>query len=594
MRDVLIYDIETDSLDVNKAKVKWFGAYSYLFDKYYLIPFDKKRVQDILNRHRVFVGFNNKGFDNPILENNGCGVGEYKIIIDLFEISAPKGASEYNKNFKNKLKQMGVDINKFSLKEIIKILKLDDVNKEDIDYEIFKKDILTKKEIIKIKIYLKQDLILTKKLFEWYEKQFNPLKDLLNIKDKNDYKHLTTSLASLAYMIMCNKAGLELVWGERTENTKSFAGGHHIEPIYDKVKGNIVNIDFTSAYPHALMMGNLYSPSKEGWSGGKYFNEGIGKIKGIYDDKQLGKIEKALQEIFIIRLKAKQEGDNIKSQAYKICINSQYGLTGNPVFKTFYNPTTAADCTHIVRTWLKKIAKELEENGFNVLYGFTDNLIVEIPSKLTEDRLMYEVSKFINKAKSNMPFPLETFNMELEERMKFIWFVAKNCYLWVTDENKVKYKSTLLNKNTPKVIMEVFKEYMEPKIVKELDVNFSEKELLTELINKLKEDIGLASEEYKVSDVDSYKVKTSLQYQIAEKYGSGVHYLIPNKVMIGIGKAKKTKKRPIPIRYCSIKEFKKNNLKIEDIELKRVLQHIKPFIKIKKEQTLLFPMEKTC
>jgi len=55
----------------------------------------------------------NKSFDNPILENNGCGVGEYKIIIDLLEISAPKGNSEYNKYFKNKLKQMGININKF-------------------------------------------------------------------------------------------------------------------------------------------------------------------------------------------------------------------------------------------------------------------------------------------------------------------------------------------------------------------------------------------------------------------------------------------------------------------------------------------------
>jgi len=58
MRDVLIYDIETDSLNTDKAKVKWFGAYSYLYDKYYLIPFDREEIQDILDRHRVLVGFN--------------------------------------------------------------------------------------------------------------------------------------------------------------------------------------------------------------------------------------------------------------------------------------------------------------------------------------------------------------------------------------------------------------------------------------------------------------------------------------------------------------------------------------------------------
>lgn len=592
MRDVLIYDIETDSLDIKKAKVKWFGAYSYLFDKYYSIPFNKKIIQDILNKHRVFVGFNNKGFDNLILENNGCAIGDYKIVIDLLEISAPKGNSDYNRYFKNKLKQMGIDINKFSLKEIVKVLELDNKNKGDIDYKIFQKNMWNREEVIKIKEYLKQDIVLTLKLFEWYEKQFEPLKELLNIKDRANYKHLTTSLASLAYMIMCNKAGLDLKWGEKKEKVVSFAGGHHIEPKWGKVKGNIVNIDFVSAYPHALIMGNLYSYSKEGWSGGIYFNEGIGKIKGIYDNKNQGKIEKALQQLFMIRLKAKREGDLIKSQAYKICINSQYGLTGNPIFETFYNPNTAADCTHIVRTWLKKIAKLLEEEGFKVLYGFTDNLIVEIPKKLSEDRLMYKVKKFIEEVKSNMPFPLETFNMELEERMKFIWFVAKNCYLWVDDKNKVKYKATLLNKNTPKVIMQVFDEYMSPKIINELDVNFTEEELMKQIINRLEDNILLGAEEYKVGSLDSYKVQTSLQYQISDKYGEGKHFLIPNKMMVGIGKAKRTKNKN-PIRYCTPEEFKEKGLQIKDIELKRLLQHIKPFIKIIKEQTLLFPMETT-
>ena len=36
-RDVLVYDIETDSLDVKTAKIKFFGAYSYINDEYYLL-----------------------------------------------------------------------------------------------------------------------------------------------------------------------------------------------------------------------------------------------------------------------------------------------------------------------------------------------------------------------------------------------------------------------------------------------------------------------------------------------------------------------------------------------------------------------------
>jgi len=70
---------------------------------------------------------------------------------------------------------------------------------------------------------------------------------------------------------MCNRAGLKVEWGERDKDVISFSGGHHVEPKLNKCKGNIVNIDFTSAYPHALIMGNLYSPTKEGWDGRPYF-----------------------------------------------------------------------------------------------------------------------------------------------------------------------------------------------------------------------------------------------------------------------------------------------------------------------------------
>ena len=584
IRDVLIYDIETDSLDIDEAKLKWFGAYSYIDNKYYLLPYTEQvAIQELMNRHRIFIGFNNKAYDNPILENNNIVMGDYKITIDLLEMSGQKGTSNYNKNFKNKLIQMGIDIDRFSLKNIIEVLKLDKVNKGDIDYKIFRKSAWNEKETKEIKKYLRQDIVLTKKLFEWYEEQFEPLKEMLPNNSQRNYKHLTSSLASIAYMIICHKAGLKLEWGERRKG-KSFSGGHHIEPRgKNKIKGNIFNIDFTSAYPHALMMGNLYSPSEKGWNGKPYF-----EIEGTYDNKNFGKIEAALKDIFTERLKAKRVGDKIKSQAYKIVINSLYGLTGNAIFKSLYNPTTAADCTHIVRTWLKKLAKLSEEYGFEILYGFTDNIILKIPEEFPDEgRLMLVVNKFIEEVKSNMPFPLDTFNMEVETRMKFIWFVAKNCYLYVDNENEVKYKSTLLNKNTPEVIMKVFNEYMKPKIIKELDVNFEKNELVEKIIIELSKDISLAAEEHKVGDLDSYKAKTSLQYQISEAYGEGTHYLIPNKAMIGIGKAKGTKKVR-PVRYCTIEEFKKNKLQIKDIELKKLLQHIKPFIKTWDDQRKLF------
>jgi hypothetical protein len=585
IRDVLIYDIETDSLDINEAKVKFFGAYSFIDKEYYLLKGTEiKEIKTLLERHRVLVSFNGKAFDNPILINNGYELeNKSKVFIDLYEISAQKGSGNFGHYNKNKLIQMGIEIKTFNLKNIINILKLDKDSKGDIDYKIFQKNDWSKEELKEIKIYLKQDIILTKKLFLWYEEQFKPLKPMLSTKSQRNYKHIVSSLSTIAYEIICNKAGLKVEWGEKEigSTRQSFDGAHHINPLREKVKGNIVNIDFTSAYPHALIMGNLFSKSDDGWNGDNYFN-----IKGIYDNKKQGKIENALKEILLERLKAKKNGDTVKSKAYKIIINSLYGLTGNLVFKSLYNPVTASDCTSMIRTCLKKLAKTLEENGYEVLYGFTDNVIVKIPEELfvlnnketNEEVLLNIIKNFIEEVKSHVPFPMDSFNLEIETKMKFIWFVAKNCYLYVNSNDEVKYKSTLLNTNTPKVIMNVFEKYMKPKIIKELDINFTEEELIKQIKIELKEDLLLSAEEHKVIDCSEYKSKTSLQYQISKQYGDGTHYLIPNLARVGIGKQKGTKKIK-PIRYCSIEEFKLNNLTIEDISLKKLIECLKPFLK---------------
>lgn len=579
---VLIFDIETDGIDTTTANMKWFGAYSYKEKKYYL--FDNKKncqIKDLIKSHKVLVGFNNKHFDQPILERYGVDFN-YKIIIDLYEISASKSGGEHTINNKNKLVQMGYKLKNYKLKTIIETLKLDNVNKGDINYNIFKKEEWNEDEIKEIKKYLKQDIILTKKLFEWYEEQFNPLKQLLPEEAQRKFVHIKSTLSSLGYQIICNKAGLEVEWNDkRPDNIKSYTGAHHIENRNDLIKGNIVSIDFISAYPHALMMYNLFSPSENGWDGKDYY-----KINGCYNNKQLGKIETALKYIFMERIKAKKNKDKPKNLSYKIIINSIYGLTGNYKFKSLYNPTTAGDCTSIVRTWLKKLAKTLEENGFDILYGFTDNIYVKIPEQLNQERLMNVVNKFINKIKNNTPFPMDSFGMELEKEIRMIWFASKNCYLYVTKNNKVEYKSTLLNVNTPKLIMDVFNNYMKPIIIKELNINFKKEELEEEIKKILKENVTQSSSEYNVNDLESYNVKTSLHYQISEKYGTGKHFLIPNLRGVGIGKSKTTKRKE-GVRYCTLEEFNKNKLSYLDIDISKLIDHLKLFIINKTHQTSL-------
>lgn len=578
---ILIYDTETNSKLPEEASLKWFGAYSYTTKQYYLFDYTQKnQIQKIIDEHNVFIGFNNKSFDNVVIENYGISL-EFKQVIDLWEISAPRGNGDFGKNNKNRLVAMGIKLKNFTLKNIAEVLKLDDFGKGDIDYNIFMKDTWTEEEKTQIKKYLKQDIELTKRLYEWYETQFAPLKKLLPEEEIRKFKHIKISLASLAYHIICHKAALPIAWTEeadKVQDVERIAGGHHIDPREEMSSGNIVYLDFTSAYPHALLMGNLFSlvkPEEQGWNG-----QGFYELKGKYNNKEQGKIENAIKEIFLERLSAKRAGDKIKAQAYKIVINSIYGLANNQSFKSIYNPITPGDCTHIVRTWIKKLAKTIEESGFRCLYGFTDSIMVKIPKESSKEELLYIVNKFIEKIKSTFPFPMNTFGMEVEHELKFVWFVEKkhNKYLWVDNNNEIQYKQTLLNTNTPLVVMRVFDEYIKPKIVKELDVNFTEKELKDKLLEFLEKDIQLAAVEYKVSEKSQYKVKTSIHYQISDKYGEGRHLLIPNSKGIGIGRGKDTKKNKAT-RHCSIEDFRSNDLAIQDIDLKNLMVYFKPFYK---------------
>jgi DNA polymerase elongation subunit (family B) len=581
-KSILVLDIETDSVDIETARMKWFGAYSYLHNEYYMLEFpkDRKEIISLLKDHKVHVGFNTKEFDNPIISNNlnlNENIFEYKVIIDLLEISAPKQGFTLKMSYrKNRLAAMGIKLKSFKLKSIIEALKLDkDIGtKGDIDYKIFAKDEWTAEERADIIKYLKQDIELTKILFEWYENQFSPVKRLLPQKAQDNFLYIKTSLPVLAYNIICHKAGREPIFGEKTSDRRSYEGGHHIENRVKLAKGNIIEVDFTSAYPHAIMMGNLHSPVNEGedgWDGDEYY-----KIKGKYNKIEQGKVELALKEIFLERLKAKKEGDKPKDKSFKICINSFYGASANPVFKSIYSRNAASDCTSIVRTWMKKLAKTLTENGYECLYGFTDSIFILIPPNLNKAHALCVIDEFIKEAVAHMPFPMDTFKMGIEEEIKMIWFVAKNCYLFVTNKDEIKYKSTLLNTNTPPAVMKLFETYMKPVIIKNLEIPFTKKELQEQLKIVLEKEPELGAQEYNVSSLDSYKVTTSLQYRISKQYGTGRHKLIPNRKGVGLPMGKDTK-REAAMRLCTIEEFKEKNLNAGDIDLKHLTSHLRPF-----------------
>lgn len=571
VNDVLIFDIETYSpYDISNfsryvatANLKWFGAYSYKHKQFYYYTHEERdKIQKLIDEHRVIAGFNSKSFDIPIMINNAYNL-DYKIRIDLLRVLwDPDNRVPVRSN----IMKVGGKILKdfipdYKLKTIGETLGLS-VPKGDLDYTIFEKTRWDDNEINKILEYLHADIVLTKELFEYLYKEFEPLKDFMSELDQKKYNWMRTSTGSYTYKVVCHETGLEEKYPEGFVEHEKYEGGFVALPTQDEARGKLYALDFTSAYPHAFMMGNLYSNNcnccedEEKWSGNKLF-----PVNGKYCQKQMGKIETTIKNLFLQRLEYKENKDP-REYAVKIIINTLYGISGSPTFMSLYNTITASDCTLIARQMIKHARKLFDEAGYNLLYTDTDSVYLEDVYN-DKDKLLKVRDQIVEDIKDGLPFPQDTFGMSIDEEMKAMWFFkgklgeySKKFYAYLTNDNKLKLKGVPLIKSTcSKVSQEVYN-ILKPLMIEREDIKFDREFIKEKVFEVLREDMSLAAKLYKTKSLSSYSSPTCLQAQISSELGIGNHWLIPN-YKIGVGKGMK--------RYATLEQAK--DLEVEDLFL---------------------------
>ncbi len=599
--NTLVYDIETRTFgkpDITKDRLRIFGCYSYKTNKTYLLT-DKVEIQKIIDAHKFLVGFNNQGtreqpgYDNPILIREGINL-KYKRIIDLMGI------------FKQRASQIKIDkgmlgdlLMKYSLDYITKTLGLveEDTGKKEIDYTMFQKEVWTKEEREEIMEYTKRDIEVTKKLYDWVEDYFSGFKPFLNKEDVDNKIYLTASIAKFAYKSICKAMNWEEVYNkERFNDGPGISGGYVAYPAGEEFEGNIYCLDFNSLYPHILIQANLYGRRKEGklydsvgWSGNN-----VWKVNGVYETDKLSGIGELLKKWYKDRLEYKKQGDK-REYTIKIIINTIYGILNSSFYQLVYDKTAGGDCTRIGRQWTKYAREEFKKAGYKVIYTDTDSVYIIDPFN-DKERMLKVKDKIIKHIKDSTPFPQDTFDMGIDDEIKYMFFfkgqnkedkatdvemdqddfinkpkgLMKKNYIYVTQDGKVKIKNLGIKKKSNSLLSrKIFWDYLVPKI-KEGQIKFS-KAFITNLINELlQKDINLASMRKDVGHFKQYKSQTCLAAQISKKYGSGIHFLIPNTKGLGIGKGK---------QFCTIEEFKNRDLTISDINLDNVWKELHYFIK---------------
>jgi len=213
-------------------------------------------------------------------------------------------------------------------------------------------------------------------------------KSLITGMQLDRVKGSVASLDSL-YLRKAKKSGYicnNSRFGERTERIK---GAYVMDPkpgIYDWVGV----LDFKSLYPSIMRTYNIDPIA---------FAKGgpIAAPNGATFADEMGILPQIIEMLWQERDKAKRQNDDSKSYAIKIIMNSFYGVIANPSCR-FYSLDMGNAITSYAREAIKKTASLIEEKGYDVLYGDTDSVFVDMKTDSIEasEKIGKKISKSIN------------------------------------------------------------------------------------------------------------------------------------------------------------------------------------------------------
>jgi len=623
-KDCLVYDIETwaetsNGTEVNIhsqfdlyiqcAKVKWFGAYSYKSDTYYVLNAqkDKALIQSLLNSHNTLIGFNSEEFDYPILLNNGFIKEDKKPIhIDLMQVLGKttfKNRSGYP--YKNRGALMGFKFANNSLRTIAETMNLE-TQKGEINYQIFKKDTWDFDEEMEIQTYSNGDIMTEKELFEELWKFWVPFTELLAEDYVKDFSWIRSSIASLTYKAACSYLNVKPTYADKIPE-KEEMGGNVLLPTYEEAT-KVWYVDFASLYPHLMCMFNLLAESKLTSGEGIWHGNDVFKVRGYYDVSVRHPLNKQIANKLRERLELKKtDPKNPMVHCLKIFLNGLYGAMRSSTFEQIHTPNSGWDCCWLGQQAQDFVIKRMEEFGFEAIYGDTDSvmLMAKEENKNNREYVLECLSKIVSLINENSPFPMDTFNINIEAYVDYILFPFSNEAMDDEDGNRIKENGKLVKErkgkkknyayittnkegekevklvglpiikdNATELGIKIYEEILKPIIIEKNRAKFTQEFIRTTINTYLQkpEIMQLISQKYKVNPLSTYKLESQIQAQISKAYfegEAGQINLIKNRKLGKVGKG---------VRYCTVEEAIQNKLTADELDLKKLLNELEPFI----------------
>lgn len=575
IKQVLYYDIETapyydDRADANKDKLRFVGFRLPSGQKViYEHPQQREAIQNTLSSYRYLAGHNIEtrtyngmeyGYDNKVMTRHGYKLknrdGSKIIFFDTQKILEKRAGS---------MMYIKLGQGQYNLRYLTEYFNLvdDSTRKGDFNYYLLRKPFLLPQERKDLVEYLQRDLESGFLLFQYLYNNFSGILPRLSPINQINGQWLNGATGTTGYRWFCNVTGKLEVYDWDAKRDTFQAGFMYVDKDRDMAK-NVLVFDFASLYPTMMRGNNLYSrvPSehvdkdrmidrrngREVWHGSEevfptYEQNKHNGIVGYYYKDEVGLFEKALEDAFnerkIAKKKFKETGDKkyfYEQQGIKILMNASYGASGSAPFSSMYDRTTAEDITRSAQCCIRHAKKVMEDNGYWIIYLHTDSLYV-VDVYNNHDKLKQLARDITETQRKALNIPTAMHNFEFEKHYDKLWLTKgddgenlKQRNFTLVDD-KVSFTGGKLGAfSTSELSKKIFREVISKDLINgKRDLYYKPEELI-----RIVKEYGKAYPELlqirkKVKLLTSYKSLTSQPAKISAMYGSGEHYLVPNK-----------------------------------------------------------------
>lgn len=222
--------------------------------------------------------------------------------------------------------------------------------------------------------------------------------------------HLDGVKASIAsfdslYLRELRKKGKVAPSTHSVDRTEGLGG--YVRPSNPGIYNNILVLDFKSLYPSLMRTFNIdpysYLGEKDELKEKIKLNELEDKTKFITAPNnaifknQEGIMPNMLKKLWDEREKAREEGNELARFAIKILMNSMYGVLASPNSR-FHIRNLSNAITFFAHHFIKLTANRIEEQGYEVIYGDTDSVFVNVKNNnlIKSDKIGKEIEKDLN------------------------------------------------------------------------------------------------------------------------------------------------------------------------------------------------------